>query len=65
MGNLLVLGGFTESRRLLEPVAEAAVAQGFGDDAEVLTLRVAAHMDYDAGVTVWPAKRSSRIPQAL
>lgn len=47
MGNILVLGGFTESRRLLEPVAEEAVAQGFGDDADVLTLRAAAHMDVE------------------
>lgn len=39
MSNLLVMGGFTESKRLLEPVADEAVKQGFGHDAAVLTLR--------------------------
>src|SRR5512146_125774 len=47
MGNVLVMGGFTESKRVLEPVAEAAVKLGFGDDAEVLTLRDALRMDYE------------------
>lgn len=45
MNNLLVIGGFTESKRLLEPVASEAICAGFGHDAEVLTLRNAMKMD--------------------
>lgn len=45
MSNLLVIGGFTESERVLEPVADEAIEQGFGYDAEVLTLREAIKMD--------------------
>lgn len=47
MSKLLVMGGFTESRRVLEPVADEAVKQHFGDDADVLTLRGAMNMDYE------------------
>lgn len=45
MKNVIVLGGFTESRRVLEPVADQAVELHFGADAEVLTLRDALYMD--------------------
>lgn len=47
MSNVLVMGGFTESRRVLEPVADEAVRQGFGSDADIITLREAARMDYE------------------
>lgn len=47
MSNILVMGGFTESRRVLEPVADEAVRQGFGEDADILTLRQAANMDVE------------------
>jgi hypothetical protein len=47
MSNVLVMGGFTESKRMLEPVADEAVRQGFGDDADVITLRQAYGMDYE------------------
>lgn len=47
MSNVLIMGGFTESRRALEPVADAAVRQGFGEDADILTLREAHRMDIE------------------
>ncbi len=47
MSNVLIMGGFTESKRMLEPVADEAVRQGFGDDADVITLRQAARMEYE------------------
>lgn len=47
MSNVLVMGGFTESRRALEPVADAAVSQGFGEDADIMTLREANMMDVE------------------
>lgn len=42
--NLLVIGGFTESKRILEPLADEAVKHGFGHDAGVLTLHEARRM---------------------
>ncbi len=74
MNNLLVLGGFTESKGLLEPVADAAIRHGFGGDAEVMTLGVAAKMHesrlrhmisgmnvitHSAGVVVMPDARNT------
>lgn len=47
MRSVLVMGGFTESKRVLEPVAEEAVRQGFGEDADILTLRQAATIDVE------------------
>lgn len=47
MRNVLIMGGFTESRRVLDPVADEAVRQGFGEDADVLTLREANIMDVE------------------
>jgi hypothetical protein len=48
MGRLLVVGGFTESKRLLEPVADAAVKQQLGYDATVMTLSEARKTDEES-----------------
>lgn len=80
MSNLLIIGGFTESRRLLEPVAEEAIEQGLGHDAEVLTLRDAVKIDderlrrlaagmniitHSAGITAVPDARQRSVDSEL